>query len=315
MIEKSSQEKFKNTRLTLKIIGILSILIGSFYAIIGPLEFYTYYFFSEGGRFHYEGFGMGSFMFAFITVQIICYYLIAVIFLILGYGHLKIRCWIKNYSLILLKIWLLIGIPIIITIIPLTAMHKNLSIISGIIFIAVLFSLYFIVPFFLLRFYNSDQLNGLLKLRGETDNWFERYPERILILVFLFIFYAFCLHILILFRGIFPLFGFFLQNITGMMIIEFTLFCLIVLIWGTFKQRIWAWWGSILFFLLWLISLIVTFINNSYSDMLTILSFPTREMDAFQGLPLQGYHFILFFGIPLVATIYLVCKSKRHYNK
>ena len=155
---------------------------------------------------------------------------------------------------------------------------------------------------------------GELASSQDRDNWFERYPERILILVFLFIFYAFCLHILILFRGILPLFGLFLQNITGIMIIEFTLFCLIVLILGTLKQRTWAWWGSILFFLLWLISLIVTFINNSYSDMLTILSFPTREMDVFQGLPLHGYHFILFFGIPLVATIYLVYKSKKHYK-
>jgi len=253
-------------------------------------------------------------MFAFITVQIVCYYLIAVIFLSLGYGHLKIRCWTRNYSLILLKIWMLIGIPIIITVIPLTAMHKNLSTFFGIIFIVVLFSLYFIVPFFLFRFYNSNQLFQLIKMAGKTDNWFERYPERILILVFLFIIYALCLHILILFKGIIPIFGSFLQNMTGIMIIELTLFCLIALILGTLKQRIWAWWGSILFFVLWLISLIVTFINNSYSDILTILSFPTREMDALQGLPLQGYHFVLFFGIPLLVTIYLVYKSKRHYK-
>ena len=91
MGEKLSPEMLKNTRLTLRIIGILSILIGSFSALIGPIEFYSYYLFSEGGRFHYEGFGMGSFMFAFITVQIVCYYLIAVVFLSLGYGHLKIR--------------------------------------------------------------------------------------------------------------------------------------------------------------------------------------------------------------------------------
>ena len=54
--------------------------------------------------------------------------------------------------------------------------------------------------------------------------------------------------------------------------------------------------------------------NNSYSDILTILSFPERELNVFQRLALQGYHFILFFGIPLVATIYYIFKSKRHYR-
>ena len=38
---------------------------------------YCFYLFSEGGRFHYEGFGFGSFMFGNIASQIVGYYLIA----------------------------------------------------------------------------------------------------------------------------------------------------------------------------------------------------------------------------------------------
>ena len=256
---------------------------------------------------------MGSFIFAAITFQIIAYYLIGIIFLFLGYGHIKLKGWIRSYSLILLKFWLIIGLLLITVIIVFTAMTKSLSIYSGILFFVVLVSLYFIVPFLLLRFYNSNQLDQILNLDKKTNHWINRYPERILIIVLLYIFYGIFLHIPIFFRGIFPLFGVFLYNIEGIMFIEFTLLILFVLIFGTIKRKNWAWWGSISFFSIWIISLIITFMNNSYSDILTILSFPARELDAFQGLPIKGYHFILLFCIPLVATTYFVYKSKKYY--
>jgi len=314
MNERASQKELKYTRVILKIIGIISILIGVSSLIIAPLELYSYYLFSEGGRFYYEGFGMGSFMFAAITFQIIAYYLIGIVFLILGYGHIKLKGWIRSYSLILLKFWLVIGLPLIAVVIVFTAMTKSLSLYFGILFILVLASLYFIVPYILLRFYNGTQLDQILNLDKKTNYWFNRYPERILMLVLLYIFYGFFLHILIFFRGIFPLFGIFLHNIKGIVCLEFTLIILVVLIFGSLKQKKWAWWGSILFFLIWIISLLITFMNNSYADILAILSFPAREMSAFQGMPLRSYHFILFFGIPLVATIYLIYKSRRYFS-
>lgn len=45
------------------LIGLLLLIIGITAAFLGPAESYCYYLFTEGGRFHYEGFGFGSFMF------------------------------------------------------------------------------------------------------------------------------------------------------------------------------------------------------------------------------------------------------------
>jgi len=311
MIKKTSQKKLYSI---LKIIGAISIVIGTISTLIAPLELYCFYLFSEGGPFHYEGFGMGSFMFAAITFQIVAYYLIGFIFLMLGYGHIKLKSWIKAYSLILIKFWLVIGSPLIIIVGIFIAMTKSLSIYLGILFFVVLVSLYFIFPFILLRFYNSNQLDQILNLDKKTNHWINRYPERILILVLLFVFYGICLHIPIFFRGIFPLFGIFLYNMQGIMSIVLTLFILVFLAFGTLNQKKWAWWGSILFFFIWFVSIIITFGSNSYSDILTILSLPKREMDAFQGLPLLGYHFIIFFGIPLITTISLIYKSKKYFD-
>ena len=79
------------------VIGVLLLLSGIAVGFLGPLEMYCFYLYSEGGRFHYEGFGFGSFMFGNIASQIVGYYLIAALFIPLGYGHLTI-CVLHHHA-------------------------------------------------------------------------------------------------------------------------------------------------------------------------------------------------------------------------
>ena len=75
----------RDRRPILVIIGVLLLLVGLGAAFLGPVEMYCFYLFSEGGRFHYDGFGFGSFMFGNIAWQIVGYYLIALVAVPLGY--------------------------------------------------------------------------------------------------------------------------------------------------------------------------------------------------------------------------------------
>jgi hypothetical protein len=50
----------RDKSLILIAIGVLSLLAGIGIAFLGPVEVYCFYLFSEGGRFHYEGFGFGD---------------------------------------------------------------------------------------------------------------------------------------------------------------------------------------------------------------------------------------------------------------
>ena len=84
-------EAFRDHRIKIKGFGILLLLVGFSGAVFGPLEMYAFYLFSEGGRFHFPGFGFGSFMFGLIAVQIMGYYVIALICIPLGYGHWRLR--------------------------------------------------------------------------------------------------------------------------------------------------------------------------------------------------------------------------------
>ena len=58
-----SEPDFGDRRLILALVGVLLMCVGIVAAFFGPLEMVCFYFFSEGGRFAYEGFGFGSFMF------------------------------------------------------------------------------------------------------------------------------------------------------------------------------------------------------------------------------------------------------------
>ena len=102
MRETVSNADYRDRSLILAVIGVLLLFVGIGAAFLGPAEMYCFYLFSEGGRFHYGGFGFGSFMFGNIAGQIVGYYLIAALFIPLGYGHLKVRRWARTLSLTLL---------------------------------------------------------------------------------------------------------------------------------------------------------------------------------------------------------------------
>ncbi|NLT17526.1 MAG: hypothetical protein GXY11_07895, partial [Clostridiales bacterium] len=95
--------------------------------MLGLLETRCFSLFSEGGRFHYEGFGFGSFMFGNIAAQVIAYCLTGAVLTFLGYGHLSLRRWAAKLACCLMWAWLLIGLPVIAVVFFLLLASKELT--------------------------------------------------------------------------------------------------------------------------------------------------------------------------------------------
>jgi multisubunit Na+/H+ antiporter MnhB subunit len=127
MTEAINDAVYRDRRPILAVIGCLLLLIGIAAALLGPAEMYCFYLFSEGSRFHYEGFGFGSFMFGNIASQIVGYYLIAIVLIPLGYGHLKVRRWARTLALTLVGFWLVVGVPLIVVFAFVAVTSKDLS--------------------------------------------------------------------------------------------------------------------------------------------------------------------------------------------
>lgn len=145
-------------------------------------------FFSYGGPFYYEGFGFGSFMFANIASQVTGYYLIALVLLILGYGHLKTKKWAAKLSVSLLYFWLILGIPLIITVLFILAGTKELSTTIALLILAVSILSYAVFPPLLIHFYKNRSIVYTFEKNDKTTCWIERIPVSVLTLSWLIIF-------------------------------------------------------------------------------------------------------------------------------
>jgi hypothetical protein len=144
--------------------------------------------------------------------------------------------------------------------------------------------------------------------------WIETRPMAVLVLSALHLFYLVVLHVPLLFNGIFPLFGYLVSGLEGFFLLDATIMGLALLVWGLLRLRTWAWWGSLLCFGLLTVSSIWTLVRSSYMDILAAMNLPPTEMAYLDGVPLQGFHFALFVGLPLLLTLGAILISKKEFT-
>lgn len=304
----------KTTSFILSLIGSLLLLSGITAAFFGPLEIYCYYLFTEGGRFYYEGFGFGSLMFANITIQIVGYYLIALIFIPLGYGHLKRQSWSQKISMALLRTWLILGFPISLVLLFIFVNTKEPSIFIIVLSVLFLIISYTLLPFLLIKFYKSKNVAVALKLEDDTFHFIRKYPVPILALIFLYVGYIFLFHVFLLCRGIFPLWGYWLVNLPGFIALSISILFFIILIIGTAKQKLWAWWASMIYFIAVAVSTLITLSMSQFSEIIRLLKLPLKESDALMNFPLEGIHLSAICSLPFIVTLAVILFSKKYFT-
>lgn len=280
-----NNKKFKDRRKILYAIGVILLAIGITCIFIAPMEVVCFYFFIEGGRFHFDGFNFGSLMFSFIAVQIIGYYIIAAVSIPLGYGHLKLKLWVKRLSLALLWFWIIVGMPLTILFAIALAASKEPSLW---LVITIMPLMYPIVPAVLIWFYRKKDVELTLKSRDKKMYLLDKIPMPVLVILFLFSFYILTLQVLLLFRGIYPFFGVLLLDLKGSFVISISIMIFLLLLWGLFRLKAWAWWGSVVYFGITTVSFLLTFSIKSLSDIYPLMNFAPLEIEIFQNLPFQG---------------------------
>jgi hypothetical protein len=311
MKETPNSPGYRDQTLILGIIGVLLLLVGGAAAFLGPVEIYCFYLFSEGGRFHYEGFRFGSFMFGNIASQILGYYFFAAALIPLGYGHLRVRRWARSLALAWLGFWVVAGMPLMVAFLFVLLSAKDLSLPTAWVVIVALGASYLVLPGLLIRFYRSKNVRLTFENRDPKTSWIERLPIPILTLSVLFSFYIVVLHVLVFFNGMFPLFGVWVTELEGIVLLDISILCLAGLTWGTLGLKKWAWWGALLYFGLMAVSWILTLAKSSWLDILASMNFPPFEAEILQKWPLQGFHFAVLAGIPLVLTLGTIIRAKR----
>jgi hypothetical protein len=315
MEKAENMPEYRDRRRVIYLIGVLLLLAGIAIFLLGPVEMYCFYLFSDGGVFHYEGFRFGSFMFGNIAGQIIGYYLIGGLLIPLGYGHLRLRNWARRLTLATLWFWLIVGAPLTVLVFFILLGSKDLTPFMGLLAAIFLGLAYFVLPVLFLRFYQSRDIKLTFKGQDTQPHWIDVLPIPILVLGFLYAFYVVVFHLLILFNGMFPMFGSFWFEYNGIILLTCSIACFLCLLWGTLNRWIWAWWGALIAIGVLFVSTLITLFNSSYASILAGLNFPLAELEILGGLPVQGYHFAILVGIPLLVSWVVVFLSRKHFRQ
>lgn len=299
----------------LAVVGALLLLAGLASAFIGPIEIYTFYAFVEGGKFHYEGFRFGSFMFANIACQVLFYYLIAALFVPLGYGHLTARRWARVLALVLLYDWLVVGLPLGLVLLFMLLTAKAMPMAAAAAAIVAVGLCYPLAPLLLIGFYRRRDVRLAFEARDPGPCRLEAIALPVLSLGSLYLFYALLLHLPAFMNGLFPFFGTLLSGYAGFIALDLTMLADLLLAWGTFRRQAWAWWASLAYLGGLTASLALTFARARYADILARWRLPATEVQWLQGIPIEGYHLAALIGLPLVLTLALAVLSRRHFGR
>jgi hypothetical protein len=312
---KKQSMDYKDRTPILVLFGAVLLLVGVAMAFTGPLEMYCFYLFSEGGRFHYEGFGFGSFMFANIAAQIVGYYLIAMVALPLGYGNIMRLRWARTLSLAAVGFWLVAGIPFMLAFMFVLIASKDVTLPIVLIGLMSLALSYTVVPALLVRFYRSRDVRLTFERRDPRSSWLENVPLPVVVVCAVFGSTIAVLHVLILFNGAFPLFRTLIFELPGIQLIALSILILVGLIWGLLRLRSWAWWGALVYWGYLTFSTIAALSRMTFAEILSHMRFTPLEMDALDGIPAHGAHLAVLAGIPLLVTLGLIAYSRRYFKR
>lgn len=304
----------KNRRWLLKAFGVLLLLVGFFFAFVGMVEMYCFYLFSEGGRFAYEGFGFGTFMFANIATQIAGYYVIAIIGVVLGIGHLSLKRWARDLSLTLSVSWLIVGLPLTLIALLMFTTAKDPSLTAFLIALPIAALVYPVAPLLLLRFYRGESVRCTFEEADPTPSWLAGVPLSVRVLCVLLVLNIFALHGMVLLHGMFPFFGVLLVNLPGILALDVTFLLLGVPIWGLARLRPWAWWGTLIVFVLLTVSTLLTLPRYTVGGILDLMRFAPIERDAFSHLPFLDASPTLAAALPLLTMLGVIGWVHRHFR-
>ncbi len=305
-----------------KIAGIVQLFIGLVALYYGPLEIYVFYLFSEEGPFYYPGFGVGSVWFAILVAHNLAYYILAAMLLPLGIGSIRLRHWALPLSRLYLWLWLAGGIILLINLLFLYPVVYGSNIDSAtatlrfllVVGIAALFM--FILPVLLLWFYHGEKVEAVFRTKDPRVYRINQSPMPVLLLLIINGCMILAFHLAIFLQTIFPLFGNLIWGRQAVYILAFCILLFVVISFGVWERRKWAWWLSLFAYSALTLSCLLTFGNSSVPEILNQMRLPAYEMEFLGSIEfLDHINLLTLIILPLLAAIGLIIASRKQFTE
>ena len=172
------------SKVALQVGGCIMIATGLFAATIAPLEFSLF----KNWPKNLVGFGYLGF--AALSGQIFGFYLVAVVLVPLGYGHLLLRPWAHKLTMTALWAWLIVGSPCVALVTWIFVASKDPTDLATLAFGAFVLLFYPVLPSALILFYRSPKTRAQFQTHANRSAWIATAPQPVLILGTVVAFYV-----------------------------------------------------------------------------------------------------------------------------
>jgi hypothetical protein len=171
-----------------------------------------------------------------------------------------------------------------------------------------------VVPWLLIRFYESRNVVQMFDMKDARTYWTDRVPVPILVLSSLYVFYVIAVPFPMMLNGVFPVFGVLISGLQGKIVLGASALPFAVLAWGTLRRRIWAWWAALVCVGALLVSSTLTLPRLSYSGILETMNLRPADAQTLQRLSFEGIHFAAFVGAPLLIIVAKIILARKHFR-
>ena len=274
------------------------IAAGLYAAMLAPMEFSLFKNITQDLT------GFGYLTFAAHSAQIFGYYLLALVLVPLGYGHLQLRSWAHKLSLTGLWSWLILGIPCMALVIFIYVAYKDPTDLDTLVFGAFALFIYPVLPLLLVLFYRDTKTQAQFQSPADHLTWIEATPQPVLILGLVVTFYVFAFHLPLFLNGVVPFGCGFRSGLPGYALAGSAIMVLSLVAWGLFNRRLWAWFGGIACFAAMAIEFALAFLCSGSAEFFRQLG--VSELDeTLIELQFPSTQIALLLALPTLST--LVC--------
>ena len=277
MIQNGGGNTTHNDRtLGLLLFGVIEILIGAGTAILMPVVLL----FSAT-------MGVSVDPRSFIPVALL-YEIGAFAFIALGIGSIRARRWAREIWLSISWIWLLTGLcsvvvswfllPIVLSDTVGTAgLDGRVVFVLTSITLAVLVSLYVVLPGAMLLFYRSPHVAATCRARNPRPQWTDHLSQRLLTLTLLWVILGLSVVVMHAYSWVFPVFGWIWTGWAGAVAWSASAAWLAALAWGTSQKRLWSWRTAMVLTSTAAVSTILTFARLDMNTIVRAMDVPADQ--------------------------------------
>ncbi|WP_298860064.1 hypothetical protein [uncultured Gimesia sp.] len=257
------------------------------------------------------------------------YALLAVLLIWLGVGSILARRWARALTLVLGWMWLACGILAMIMIVSWgpnlfnmagqdKQVPKEMLVFMQVVMTGTIGCMYLFLPGIFVFFYQSKHVKATCDMRDPHVRWTDKCPLPVLAMSLMLGYGSLSFFYSASYGFVTPFFGILLKGVPGgLVMFAFTLLSA-YLAWATYQLKIAAWWTTLVVYITFGVSAIITFSRIDMMDLYREINFPEEQLKLIEksgmidrmNMPLMfGMSFVVFVGYMLWVRRYFVADS------